>query len=61
MQSDSTGMIFYINDRVKDTRDNNEGIVYGLNSLNANGVRIRFDNGTKKVYFRTHHQFLIKI
>lgn len=61
MQSDSTNVIFYLHDRVKDIRTNNEGIIYGLNSLNANGLRIRFDNGQKKVYFRPQHHFLEKI
>jgi len=61
MQSSETGLIFYLGTRVKDTRDNAVGTVYGLKILGSDGIRVKFDNGTKKVYFGTYHQYLVKL
>lgn len=61
MQSSKTNEIFYLKDRVIDIRTNKIGTIYGLNVLGVEGLRIKFDNGGKLVFFKDKHHFLRKI
>lgn len=51
MFSSHTNTIYYIGSRIRDINTNNEGKVYAINVLGTNGIRVLFDNNTKKAYF----------
>ena len=61
MQSSRTKEIFYLGDRVIDIRTNIIGTIYGLNALGVEGIRVKFDNGSKLLFFKDKHEFLKKI
>lgn len=51
MLSTITEKIYYIGTKVKDLKTNKVGIVYKINVLGSNGIRVKFDDNTKKAYF----------
>lgn len=61
MQSRETNVIFFIGDRVRDIRTNIKGTVYGLKALGMDGIKIKFDNRIKKIFFGIQHEYLEKI
>lgn len=53
MYSSITNSNYYIGTQVKDIYLNKYGIIYAINVLGTNGIRVRFSDNTKKVYFNS--------
>lgn len=51
MLSSHTNKVYYIGTKVKDLKTNQIGTVYQINILGSNGIRVVFNDTTKKGYF----------
>ena len=51
MFSPCTNLIYYIGARVKDNNTLKEGCICQINTLGTEGIRVLFDDTTKRVYF----------
>lgn len=51
MFSNKTSQTYYIGTKVKDKETGKIGIVYKINILRTEGIRIKFNDNTKKAYF----------
>ena len=61
MESSDKTKTFYVGTRVQDTRTLKYGTVYAIKVLGTNGIRVRFDDFTKKGYFNDQLSNLIII
>ena len=61
MQSPTSTKTFYIGTRVHDPVIKKYGTVYAINVLGTNGLRVRFDDNTKKGYFNQQLENLVII
>ena len=51
MFSPITNKIYYIGNKVRDKKSGKEGIIYQINVLGSSGIRVKFDDNTKKGFF----------
>ena len=51
MFSTITSKTYYIGTKVKETSTGKIGTIYRINILNSNGIRVQFEDKTKKGFF----------
>lgn len=51
MFSSHTNLVYYIGTKVKDINTGEKGVIYQINTLNTNGIKVKFNDLSKKGYF----------
>jgi len=51
MYSSHTSKVYYIGTKVRHLITNKEGIVYEINVMGTNGIKVLYEDNTKKGYF----------
>lgn len=51
MLSTHTNKVYYIGTKIRETSSNKEGVIYRINVLGSTGIRVIFNDNTKKAYF----------